>query len=74
MRTGLVLRINVYTTLKMTVSEDELGISWTLYPEENVYNRLICITRWYGGQHIGPVRFDIIKGNVWVKMASHSNA
>ena len=29
--------------------------------KKNVYNHLICITRWYGGQHIGPVRFDIIK-------------
>ena len=29
--------------------------------KKHVYNRLICITWWYGGQHIEPVRFDIIK-------------
>lgn len=28
--------------------------------EHNIYNRLVAATRWYGGKHIGPARFDII--------------
>ncbi len=27
---------------------------------EEVYNKLICVTRWYGGQNIGGTRFDTI--------------
>ena len=28
--------------------------------EADVYGKLICVTRWYGGQNIGPARFDAI--------------
>ena len=24
-------------------------------------NTLVCVTRWYGGKHLGPKRFDCIK-------------
>ncbi len=26
----------------------------------NVYNKLVCVTRWYGGKNLGPARFDTI--------------
>ena len=28
--------------------------------DNHVTNSLICVTRWYGGNHIGPIRFDCI--------------
>ena len=31
-----------------------------LLRQNNVENTLVCVTRWYGGKHLGPVRFDKI--------------
>ena len=28
--------------------------------KKNAYNKLICVTRWYGGKHLGKARFDLI--------------
>ena len=28
--------------------------------QNNIENTLVCVTRWYGGKHLGPVRFDKI--------------
>ena len=27
----------------------------------DVFNKLICVTRWYNGKHLGPSRFDTIR-------------
>ena len=32
-----------------------------LLRENNVTNSLVCVTRWYGGKHLGRTRFDLIK-------------
>ncbi len=29
--------------------------------QHNVYNQLVCVTRWYGGRNMGKARFDTIK-------------
>ena len=29
--------------------------------EKNIYNQLICVTRWHYGKHMGRARFDVIK-------------
>ncbi len=34
-----------------------------LLRKEDVMNNLICITRWYGGKHLGPARFDMLVDN-----------
>jgi putative IMPACT (imprinted ancient) family translation regulator len=31
-----------------------------LLKDNYIENTLVCATRWYGGKHIGPVRFDKI--------------
>ena len=31
-----------------------------LLKDENVDNKLVCVTRWYGGTHLGRARFDHI--------------
>ena len=28
--------------------------------DNNINNTLVCVTRWYGGKHLGPARFDKI--------------
>ena len=33
----------------------------TLLKQKNIVNKLIVVTRWFGGSHIGPVRFQLIK-------------
>lgn len=39
------------------------GARWIMeaISSRNVYNRLICVTRWYGGKHMGRARFETIK-------------
>jgi hypothetical protein len=32
-----------------------------LLREHNITNRLVCVTRWYGGKHLGRARFDYIR-------------
>ena len=29
--------------------------------EHNIYNKIVIVTRWYGGSHIGPKRFEAIE-------------
>ena len=32
-----------------------------LLKAQNIENRLVCVSRWYGGTHLGPSRFELIK-------------
>ena len=33
----------------------------SLLQQKDITNQLIVVTRWYGGSHIGPIRFQLIK-------------
>ena len=32
--------------------------------QNNITNTLVCVSRWHGGKHLGPARFQIIMDNV----------
>ena len=34
-----------------------------LLQKQNIVNTMVCVTRWYGGKHLGPVRYQIITEN-----------
>ena len=34
-----------------------------LLREYSAQNILVCVTRWYGGRHIGPARFQMVIDN-----------
>ena len=32
--------------------------------DNDICNKLVCVSRWYGGTHLGPVRFQYIENAV----------
>ena len=49
------------------------GARWIMeaISSKNVYNRLVCVTRWYGGKHMGRARFETIKEMVITPIEDH---
>ena len=49
------------------------GARWIMeaISSKNVYNRLVCVTRWYGGKHMGRARFETIKDMAITAIEDH---
>ena len=49
------------------------GARWIMeaISNKNVYNRLVCVTRWYGGKHMGRARFETIKDMAITAIEDH---
>lgn len=49
------------------------GARWIMeaISKKNVYNRLVCVTRWYGGKHMGRARFETIKDMAITAIEDH---
>ncbi len=59
MRTASKLTRDIWIILKM-MENGAQGRNYWLIKDHNIHNKLVCVTRWYGGTRLGKNRFDYI--------------